>query len=478
MLNFAACLLREYRNADNTVDNMLHTIKHRVYIDPPGWNPVRQLQRVMWTAAKRMGRGMRAPLSRTEVFEELKKFPSGKRKLYGDALLASDPQPWATAGVKAFIKDEWTPKKVGKTWRSRVIQFREPGYLAHALHFGKVLEHSFYKGQFLFNRKQKYTCAKGFNPHDRAVLLEKLVSELSSPCSIALDGSAFDAHVVVQALKLEWKFYQIAAREAGWDENVVRLMRQYARSQESNKVRARCKDGKVSYRVDGNRMSGDWNTGLGNSVLQSMFLTAALANIGVPESDYRFLVDGDDAVLLVESHWRDACIAGLPGIFRGFSQELRVEGGTNVSVDNLEPIEFCQAHPVRVHGHWRMIRDPYKVVNCYLRTYRWSQTWPLMQRYFATISPPEMIINTDVPILDRFFEVLNEFGGSAKPLDSIARNFWRRTITSVPYARVGVDHPTRCSFEKAFGISAQDQMYFEQLLDTRRGKFSYSLDQL
>jgi hypothetical protein len=465
---FAESLTSEWRNADNVVDNLVFGLASRVYIERSQWNPVCEFNEVLREAAIRLGRQMEMPLCSDGIAEVLRNFPSAKRQLYEDALHKSC-EPWRNL-CTAFVKDEWTKVKTGKLWKPRVIQFRKPEYLAHMLSVYKPIEHAFYHGRWLFNRAQKYTCAKGANPHQRVNYLRKLVSELRDPVVVDLDGSAFDAHVSVGALNAEWRFYLLAAETAGWPKEALDRLRLYAASQQRNKCQARCRDGFVKYKVVGNRMSGDLNTGNGNSVLQSCFIASAMRHLNIPDQAYRMYVDGDDAVLLCEREYKDRLVA-LPKIFEGFSQELKVGAVLDISVDGMENLEFCQARPVCVNGQWRMVRNPDKVINCYMRSFRWSKTDDLFKRYFAGIAAPEMIINADVPILDRYFSVLHELSGDARPLTSVGFNYWRRTVSESQlsdYVRSGISWGTRESFAKAFGIDPAAQILAELLIDVKR----------
>lgn len=470
---FAEALLSDWNNADNVVDNLVYGLATRVYIERTAWEPVSEFDRVLRNAAVLLGRQMGQPLDQHGLEEVLGKFPTTKRKLYEEALHKSC-EPWRNL-CTAFVKDEWTKVKVGKLWKPRVIQFRRPEYLAHLLSVYKPIEHAFYHGRWLFNKFQKYTCAKGANPHQRVNYLRKLVLELRDPVVVDLDGSAFDAHVSVGALEAEWRFYMLAAEAACWPKEAIDRLRLYGISQLRNRCQARCRDGFVRYRVNGNRMSGDLNTGNGNSVLQSCFIAASMKHLGIPDEAYRMYVDGDDAVLIVEREYKDR-LSRLTSIFAGFSQELKVGQVMAISPDSMESLEFCQSRPVCVNGRWRMVRNPEKVINCYMRSFRWSKDDKLLRRYFASVAPPEMIINADVPILDRYFQVLHDASCSEKPLDSVGFNYWRRTVADselAHYVRCGVSSGTRESFAKAFGISVADQILAEQLIDSTRNGERY-----
>lgn len=480
-------LHRDYRNCENDIGTYRAALLHRVYVASTPWNPPSGFQKVLRTAASRLGRQLPAPQGPDGFEESLRKFPPRKRELYRNAR----NEEWTTAmsGVTGFVKDEWCPVKPGKFFKPRAIQFRDPRYLAHSMEYFEPIEHAFYRGRYLFNRHQKYTCAKGANPHNRIGYIRRLVSELEGCHVVGLDGSAFDAHVVPAALRAEWKFYCLAAQGAGWSPDLIRKMNLMGKQQLRNKCYARLKDGTIKYKVDGNRMSGDKNTGLGNSVLQSCYVAASMDALGIEEGRWRMYVDGDDALLFVsgsEVHkLTETVVVGgvrmraLEAVFTRFSQEVKMEEPLPVDADNLENIEFCQARPVRVNGRWRLVRSPLKVYNTYFRSRSWFSTVSSAQRYFATVCPPEMIINADVPVLDAMFRQMYKLA-SGKPIESVARNFWRRTVewSSLKHyePRGVIDTDTRLSFEKAFGMSPFEQFMIEE--EFLRGLTPEALSQL
>jgi hypothetical protein len=465
---------RDFRNCDNDIGTYRAALLTRVYVDAPPFTPPPAFHEVMDVAGRRLGKQLPESYNDSEIQDSLRKFPPRKRERYSEALKT----PWTEkdADVTGFTKDEYCEVKPNKFFKPRAIQFRNPKFLAHSLEFFEPIEHGFYRGKYLFNRYQKYTCAKGANPHNRIGYIRRLVSELQACHVIGLDGTAFDAHVVAKALKAEWKFYDTAAKSAGWSRKLRRKMKRMGRCQLRNKCRARVKDGFIRYTVEGNRMSGDKNTGLGNSVLQSGYIASAMVAAGVPESGWRMYVDGDDALLFVAGIYLPLLYARMPSgktvleeHFESCSQEMKMAEPKPVDVDHLEAIEFCQARPVCVNGFWRLIRDPKKVMNTYLRSKSWFNTRELAERYFSSICPPEMILSGDVPILDKFFRELYKCA-KGPPIDSVAHNYWRRTVTTsilASHQATGiVTHATRLSFERAFGISPFEQEFVEGQIGT------------
>jgi hypothetical protein len=474
--NMAAVCLKSYRNAQNTVGNFLDALWTRVYIPRTAewasddFHVSRQFKRFVHKKAAKLSRQIGHPLTEAELEAELRKFPENKRRLYRDALSTPLESVRSAARVTGFIKDEWTPVKPGKRWKPRAIQFRNPLFLAHFMRYYKPYEHAFYHGRYVFNTCQKFTCAKGFNPHQRAQYIEQLVSELDNCHVIDLDGSAFDGHVCPTALDTERLFFTSAVRH--WRDSDRSYAASFLAAQVVNRCWCRAPDGTVRYTVRGNRMSGDLNTGCGNSTLQSLYIAYCMELLNIDDSRWRMFVDGDDALLFVAGSCAAEVAAALPKLFSHFNQEVKIGGCHPVDSENLEPIEFCQARMVRVAGSWRLVRNPYKVINCYSRTFRWSQNEYLMRRYFATIAPPEMIINNGVPVLHKYFESVYNLSDGAKELPSVARNYWRRNAVGDAFCE-SVDESTRLSFAMAFGISPEEQVWIEQCIGTERDGIKY-----
>jgi len=269
-------------------------------------------------------------------------------------------------------------------------------------------------------------------------------------------------------LKTEWWIYKVAVAVARWPSWAVSLVGRYGKSQLVNVVGAVLLDGFMSWVVEANRMSGDLNTGGGNSVLQSTYIASSMEHLGVPERAWRMYVDGDDAVLLLERAFISYIDDGkLEATMSRFAQVAKVSKVEHISETNMESMEFCQSRPVMVDGEWRFVRDPKKVVNCYLRSFRWSKTPKLLRQYFATISPPEMIINAGVPVLDAFFRMIHRLSGDEKPLDRVFLSYWARSADGLEHSStVGtVSTGSRRSFELAFGMTIAEQLRLESIYD-------------
>lgn len=452
-------------NYSNVVSNVEKALLSRVYIPLSDWEPPACHTRVLRSAACRLGQQMEKMYTEEEVRDKvLKKFPPKKRQVYGDAL-SQKLDLTRHARVKAFVKNENVFFK--ESDKPRMIQFRDPVFLAHMLGAYKPLEHAFYHGRFLFNRHQKFTCAKGLSPLGRMKVIDQMVKSVEDPHVIDMDGSAFDAHVGPKALALEWKFYDMAWKEAGYSSEVRAELRAMGRAQLRNKCYSRCEDGVVKYTVDGNRMSGDLNTGNGNSVLQSIYIASAMMELRVPEAHWRMLVDGDDSIIVLSGKYVHLA-SELPALMSKFQQDVKMGKPTRVGPDSMEAITFCQSRPVLIDGKWRLVRDPHKVYNGYKMQTVWYRSVEESRRFFATVAGPEMIYARGTPVHSALFEMMHRLSGDAKPLDVISRKFWLRSCegleSEIPTS--AVTGATRESYFKAFGIAPLEQIRIETRLQS------------
>lgn len=465
-ISLCETLSRPTVNYANTTENVLKAMRSRVYVDAPEWCPGDELDDVLQNAARKLAAQIEPEFDLERLEDELRKFPPKKRELYTDGLqIKLDLKQHAR--INGFLKCENVPykpstdSKIGD--KPRMIMARHPVFLSHLLTAMKPLEHAFYHGRWLFNRYQKHTCAKSMDPLKRMVVLMEMVKSLESPVVVGLDGSAFDAHVTPGALKAEWKFYGKVWKGAGYNPARIKELMRMGKAQLRNKAFIRTDDGIVKATVLGNRMSGDLNTGLGNSVLQSAFIAAAMKKCGVPEKHWRMLVDGDDAVLMMSGEYKWVA-AQLPAIFESFSQEVKVDYVEDITPETMEKIEFCQSRPVKVGDTWRLIRSPYKVYNGYKMVNLWYRTQKEVRQFMSTVAPAELIMAAGIPVHQALFKCMHRISGDEKPAEVISRRFWLRQCLRVEALIPHTEHialSTRRSYGLAFGVSIAQQLMIE-----------------
>lgn len=243
--------------------------------------------------------------------------------------------------VSTFVKAE----KVNFTAKSdpapRVIQPRSPRYNLEVGRYLKLFEKEIVRG---FRRMFGYqVILKGLNAEGVAQCLHNNWLSYSDPIAVGLDASRFDQHVSTDALEYEHSIYNSVFRS--------KELRQLLSWQLRNKGFGRVGEQCLKYQVDGCRMSGDINTGMGNCLLMSSMVMVYLEEIGCKA---HLSNNGDDCVLILER--RDfSRLEGLGEWFLDLGFNMKIED----PVDVFERIEFCQAQPVLVGDQYRMVRNPF-----------------------------------------------------------------------------------------------------------------------
>jgi len=403
--------------------------------------------------------------NKQQCLEKFATFPPAKREKYSEALeVPFEPHKHGKLGM--FVKYESVEHKTAKGYRPRAIFFRRPEFLAAMTKWYAPLEGAICHQKSLWN-SQSYVIVKGLNTHDRIRLVNQFAQELGDSVVISCDGKAFDAHVCEGALRQEWAFYRAVADCAGWGRDIRKEMRAMEYQQINNRFRCYAQDGMVKGRIKGNRMSGDRNTGAGNCVLCVLFVLSYFEDAGIPDCQYRLIDDGDDFFILASTAIAERVQRELPVWMSTLNQETEVLSGGRVNKDSMEAIEFCQARPVWCANGYRFIRDPYRVINVYMRSARWYNTQADAEMYWSAISQPELMINRGVPILYAFFKALNRHSNGAKPCKSQLKRFYLKSAfeSKVLLSDMELDDDitigTRASFAKAFGIPPEEQLLVE-----------------
>ena len=228
----------------------------------------------------------------------------------------------------------------------------------------------------------------------------------------------------------------------------------------------RTKNG-TTYTTVGTRMSGDMNTGLGNSVLMASMLECYLDACNISGATY---VDGDDSVVVVDR----ADVGKLLPVrefFLQFGMEMKYEATSEFS-----QVDFCQCRPVNVDGQWVLSRDPSRVLVRPLWTTR-DMGRKLEGRYLKGLGMGEVAVNWGMPLGSTLGMRLYELG-EGKPWSYE----FHPGMKSREYGRVDSPAPslsTRLSYFEAWGITPEEQMGIEasmsQLQRRGAGHAEYSL---
>ncbi len=227
----------------------------------------------------------------------------------------------------------------------------------------------------------------------------------------------------------------------------------------------------MRYTVRGERMSGDANTAGGNCIITAVALTAFFRRRGF---EFRILVDGDDSVAVYLGPELE--LPELDDFFRKIGMVI----GIDAKPTCIEEIEFCQSRPVCVDGVWTMIRDPFKVLTKVGMTHRKDSVQAYKKRLY-TIATCEGYLARGVPVLQAYARALISNCVSQMSARQLRRGFMRGEVLSyrmqhlvakpTVYEDVQVSDSTRRSFERAFGISVEEQRVCEKYL----GSWSFDL---
>lgn len=371
-------------------------------------------------------------------------YTGSQRTRYEQALESLRRKPFSRddAIVKTFLKAEKINFSAKKDPAPRVIQPRDPRF---NLTFGKYIkpaEGLIYKA---LGRLYKYPCvAKGFNAAQTGDIIHKKWKLFLNPVGISLDASRFDQHVSVDALKYTHSVYRRFIK--GEDlEKCLNLMY-------SNRGRAACKDGFLTYKKRGSRMSGDMDTALGNCVLMVAMTYSLCRSLGIR---HEVMDNGDDITIFMEDTDRERFLQAVPEWYANLGFDMKVEGVAH----ELEHVEFCQTKPVHRGDQYVMVRL-LTSLNKDLTT-----LLPIHQLgdWFRAIGECGLALTDGMPIYGAFYKWLCRMGVSS---NMRLHPLWRCGMVNLAhnmyYTGTGVSPLARQSFAMAFGISQHRQILLEQ----------------
>lgn len=334
----------------NTVANCVHSVRERVLgrTGPEGWNPTVKPREGAFQASsltlfkRRVARYLprhSLPISRDQFIGS---YQGQKKQRYMAAAASLDVKPLGAPDSfpSVFLKSEkWFQSKPG-----RVISARSPRYNLELGCFTQPIEHPVYRAiDQVFGSP---TIMKGYTPERRAAVIAGHWSAFQKPVAVGQDFSKFDQHISKQALQYEHSFYDVCYQSR----SLARLLARQLKTV----CYATLVDGKVVYKLEGGRMSGDMNTALGNCILSAALIWAYSEEQGI---SIRAVVDGDDSVTFMEAADYERYQAGIAAwmLEKGFilvSEE---------PVYVLHKVEFCQARYTRLAPP-TMVRTPLKAI--------------------------------------------------------------------------------------------------------------------
>lgn len=367
--------------------------------------------------------------------------------------------------LDAFVKGEKVNPLAKSPTKPRVIMARSPRFNLRLATYLKPFEFALWK-RWKGDPAVSHTrlVAKGLNLVERARLIRRKMGDIGEGCVVfEVDGSQFEAHVTADDLRLEHSTYRAAYPR---DQELDFLLS----SQLVVKGRTMCG---IKYSRDGCRASGDYNTGMGNSIIMTCACLATMKLLIQRHGPIRYtlLADGDNCLLFVEP-----VLAGL--VHQQFAascrevspQELVVEE----SVTLPEKVVFGQSQGVWNGRDWIMCRSVWKVLSGAFCSYKHYGEYRFGLRLLKAVIQCELYLALGLPVLQAYFaEALRQVAWVRDLRDP---TLWldQHALEAIKLAggfdaiqRAGLRPVTlkaRESFEAAFGIGIQEQLRYESVL--------------
>lgn len=354
--------------------------------------------------------------------------------------------------VKMFVKiEKWpsdTRDRRGKPLAPRAIQYRSTRYTAELSKHLKPIERIVFANH---ERVDKSPFMKGLDSFKRA---ERILAmdKWSDTVYVCIDHSKFDAHQTIPWLRAEHAFY----RWLNTDPELAELLK----VQLVNRCRS---SAGIRYVSNGKRMSGEYNTGLGNNVNNLAILHYLCAPMGSYGKDFDFVLDGDDSVIAL-SRKRLHELGDIPKRCLEVGMSTKLEEVT----EDVHELQFCQCRLVYVgSGQPRMVRTPMRAISrgaCTVKRLASGE----VRRLMSSIGSCELACNYGVPIMQSFALCMIRNAAGAKPLYTKETSFrmgqenvdWQASVKPQPVTEVA-----RASFASAFGYTPGEQVELEAYFD-------------
>jgi len=387
--------------------------------------------------------GIFAPV---EVDEFVNMYKGPKRRTYEMAAesILLKPVDVHDAKAKAFVKRE----KCNVTKAPRVIQPRDPRYGVALGRYIKPVEKVIYRAiASLIDGDM--VVSKGLNLDGVGKLVESKWNKFRNPVAVGLDATKFDMHCSAEILEWEHSVYNGIFNS--------RELRKLLSWQINNRGVGYAPDGKVKYSVRGRRFSGDMNTSLGNCLIMCCVVIQYCRSLGIK---YDLINNGDDCVVFMEQESLNAFSLHLEQHFIELGYRIVCEEPVYV----LEHIEFCQMHPVKVNGSYRMVRNPKVAIEKDGFCVTTLQHQHKFGEWAAGVANGGKVGCAGVPVMQSFYHFL---GGSYESKTHLKEDSgMSRLQRGMDGSNTVVIEETRYSYYLAFGTMPDAQVELEDWFTT------------
>jgi len=395
-----------------------------------------------------------------EAFANCYHGPRRERYLKAAASLKDKSVCQKDAVLKFFIKFETYDFETKRNPSPRGINPRDDRYLCALGAYLHPIEKKIYRN---ISKVFNYTVVmKGYNQEQRGQKIAEYWTDVDDCVGISIDASRFEQSVGTSALTWEHERYQQFYKGE-------RTLRKLLKWQIMNRGKARAPDGKLSYSIEGRRMSGDKNTALGNCLISAALGYAFMDELEISVKDYRLFCDGDDAVLFVPRRHLSRIMDKLPSWYREMGFRMKVEKPAFM----LEHVDFCQSRPVRTPTGYVMVREPYRALSKDSVSKKPLDNEKIYRRWIAAVGEGGVSMTGGIPCCQAYYYCLVRNSKGAKPLkaDASLSDFFQYKVQGMHRKLSEIHHESRSSFSLAFGVSPTAQRCIEQYYDQLDLKF-------
>lgn len=453
---------------NNSFENVRRGLEERVLfrvVDGVPVYPIQPNAKIVWEETREFRRSLCdsvvAPrrLSRQEFVDC---YSGRKRTIYQNAADSLNYRPLCVADsfLSTFPKFEKIDGVKKSDPAPRVIQPRTPRFNVEVGRFLKRLEKPLMRGiRDLWGGE---TVLKGMNAYEQGSAIRDMWDDFVDPVAIATDATRFDQHINATLLRVEHEIYVNCFR-CSKDRSRLRQLLEW---QLWNKGYARTETGMIKYLVEGRRMSGDMNTGMGNCLIMSMIMYTLKEKLGF---HFRLANNGDDCVIVCERKDANRVREQLSSHFSAYGILLEVED----TVDVFERISFCQTQPIEIEidgaKRYVMMRDPRVTANKDLTSTLDLTTGAA--KWAWAIGQCGLSLTGGLPVSQNLYRKLISIGSPGKVKDAVGmQTGFSMLAERMDFKFKEPTDDTRVSFWRAFDILPDMQIVMEKAYDGFSGR--------